>query len=156
MQHYTTNQIAELLGVAVPTIRAKKHRQPDKLIEGEAYVIQDGKNLWTQEGLRILASLCETDQAKAMTQRLNGSQALSRFNDATPTVSGGIPMMNRPDPAGVAGRYQQLPVVIGHRVSQGLIDQGVLTAIDEVVLNDVLSALGSTSADFDGLLDRLY
>lgn len=153
---YTTNQIAEMLGVAVASVRSKKNREADKLKEGEAFIHEDGKNLWTQDGLRILAELFDTEQAKQVTQRLNGSGSLQTFSKAFPTVATGIPMMNRPDPTGVAGRYQQLPVAIGHKVSQGLMEQGVLSAIDQVVIHDVLSALSASPADFDGLLGDLF
>jgi hypothetical protein len=84
-QIYSTAQVAELLGISEGTLRSRKSREKDSLIEGNHWLQQDGSTFWTVSGILEIAQRLDNPTAQALLVQFNGM--LVPTTAATPTVA---------------------------------------------------------------------
>ncbi|KAM3114057.1 hypothetical protein [Phormidesmis sp. 146-33] len=82
-QVYSTAEVADKLGVSESTLRSRKSRDGETLLEGCHWLNSEGKTLWTIVGLLKLAESFDTPEAKAFRE----SATLTVAKEATPIVS---------------------------------------------------------------------
>jgi hypothetical protein len=71
-QIYSTAQVAGLLGISEGTLRSRKSREKDALIEGHHWLQQDGSTFWTVRGILEIAQRIDNPTAKAILEQCNG------------------------------------------------------------------------------------
>lgn len=65
-QLHSTSQAAEMLGVVEATLRSRKSRHKELLVEGIHWKHQDGGTFWTTTGILVIAERTSTAEAKAL------------------------------------------------------------------------------------------
>ena len=122
---YSSNQVAERLGIAPGTVRTWKKRYEKQLIEGTHWVNQDGSTMWTQAGLEVLqgetASVLDNETASVL-----GNETVS------------VAELRRSETDDPLGRYSPLVESVSQAITQGL-----LTRIDKAVTGNIRTAIAT-------------
>jgi len=130
---YSSNQVAERLGIAPGTVRTWKKRYEKQLIEGTHWVNQDGSTMWTQAGLEVLqgetASVLDNETASVL-----GNETASVLGNETVSVA----ELRRSETDDPLGRYSPLVESVSQAITQGL-----LTRIDKAVTGNIRTAIAT-------------
>jgi len=122
---YSTNQVAELLGVSGSTIRTWKQRKPDILLEGVHWINQDSGIFWTQAGLDELTGI----KAGATVSVSESQRSASHSAEVLPNTQ-------EPEVSQLLERYQSLVDLLAKAVAPQL-----LPALDKAVVAEMRSSI---------------
>lgn len=85
---YSTAEVADHMGCTETAIRAQKSRKSDLFIEGQHFIKDNNRTLWTPQGVALLKDLMRSENATTPIVASNGNGVAPIVtNDVTPIVT---------------------------------------------------------------------
>lgn len=84
---YSTAEVADHIGCTETAIRAQKSRKSDLFIEGQHFIKDNNRTLWTPQGVALLKDLMRSENATPALTKEATPIATSNGNSVTPSVT---------------------------------------------------------------------